>query len=87
MAHLTHLCECGPPASCDCATDFMEGTSMVYTAPYRTAEARGCVPKRCTCGDGGERVDAPSSRVYMEPMVELLNRVLKEKITLVWRTQ
>ena len=83
MAHLTNLCECGPPTSCDCATDFMmEGTSMVYTAPYKAAEARGCVPKKCTCGDG-TRVDAPSSRVYLEPMVELLNRVLEEKITLV----
>lgn len=82
MAHLKHLCQCAPPTSCDCATDFMETeTSMVYTAPYRPAEARGCVPKKCTCGDGVQ-VDAPSSRVYMEPMVELLNRVLEEKITL-----
>ena len=58
-------------------------TSMVYTAPYLAAEARGCVPKRCTCGEGSDMVDAPSARAYMEPMVDLLNRVLTENITLV----
>ena len=60
-------------------------TSMVYTAPYLAAEARGCVPKRCLCGEEGDLVDAPSARAYMEPMVESLNKVLRENITLVRR--
>jgi hypothetical protein len=75
---MIHLCECNAPVKCHCKTN----PDMIFSAPYTIEEARGCIPDMCLCREG-EKIRSPSSRVYLEPQADMLNRVLKKKIKLV----
>jgi hypothetical protein len=77
LVQLLNSCYCQQPKECACALD----QSRTILPPFTLDNVRGCVPGKCIC-DGGDEVRAPSSKVHLNSMIEVLNRMLKEKIEL-----